>query len=110
MIRLTLSVFSFCLANLVSAQSSDFIILKKNSKSIRTFFAGSNISFITTAGVFRDGRIIMIKNDSIVIQEFLVQKIPTTMGTYMLDTAGSFRYAYNYNEIKKIRGISAKEI
>lgn len=82
-----------------SAQSSDFIILKKKNKTIRNIFAGSNIEFMTTRGAYRDALINAIKNDSIYLQEFVVNRVPTTFGSYMLDTVGSFRYAYHYNEI-----------
>ena len=82
-----------------SAQSSDFIILKKKNKTIRNIFAGSNISFVTTGGAYRDAYITGIKKDSIYLQEFVVNRIPTTLGTYVLDTAGSFRYIYHYNQI-----------
>lgn len=81
------------------SQSSDFIILKKKNKTIRNIFAGSNIEFVTTGGAYRDAYITGIKNDSIYLQEFVVNRIPTTFGTYMLDTAGSFRYIYHYNQI-----------
>lgn len=82
-----------------SSQSSDFIILKKKNKTVRNIFAGSNIEFMTTGGAYRDAYITGIKNDSIYLQEFVVNRVPTTFGTYMLDTAGSFRYVYHYNQI-----------
>ncbi|MBC7937710.1 MAG: hypothetical protein H7Y86_20365 [Rhizobacter sp.] len=95
----------------VPAQSSDFIILKKKNKTIRNIFAGSNIEFISTNGAYRDALINAIKNDSIYLQEFVVNRVPTTFGTYMLDTVGSFRYMYHYNQIgsfgpKKQRGFN----
>lgn len=93
-ILLTL-IFSTCD---VTAQS-DFIILKKKNKTIKTFYPGSNIQFMTKGGAYRDAVINSIRNDSIFLQEFLVRQIPTTIGTFILDTAGSFRYAYNYNDI-----------
>ena len=82
------------------AQSPDFIILKKNSKTIRNYYPGINIQFVSTGGVYRDALITEIKNDSIYLQEFLVRRLPTVYGTYINDTAGSFRYTYHYNEIK----------
>ena len=81
------------------AQSSDFIILKKRSKSAKIFYKGANIEFVTTGGAYRNALIKDIKHDSIFLQEFLINRIPTTIGTYIIDTVGSFRYAYNYKEI-----------
>ena len=83
----------------VKAQSSDFIILKKKNKTVKLFYKGDNIEFITTSGAYRSALINVIKNDSIFLQEFLINRIPTTLGFYVIDTVGSFRYAYNYNEI-----------
>jgi hypothetical protein len=81
-------------------QGSDFIILKKRNKTVKTFYAGSNIEFVTTSGAYRNGLINTIERDTIFMQEFLVQRIPTTFGTYILDTAGSFRYKYDYHEVQ----------
>ncbi len=79
------------------SQSSDMISLKKGRKVLQTFFKGQNIIFTTREGASRDALITNIKNDSIFLQEFLIIRRPTTYGGYILDTAGSFRYAYNYN-------------
>lgn len=78
------------------AQSSDLISLRKGKKVLQTFFKGQNIIFTTSDGASRDALITNIKNDSIFLQEFLIIRRPTTYGGYILDTAGSFRYAYDY--------------
>lgn len=83
----------------LQAQSSDFIILKKKNKTVKIFYKGSNIEFITTSGAYRNALINDIKNDSIFLQEFLINRIPTSLGFYVIDTVGSFRYAYKYKEI-----------
>lgn len=84
---------------LLHAQS-DFIILKKKDRTIKTFYAGQNIEFVTTGGAYRNAFINQIKNDSIFLQEFLIRRIPSTLGFIINDTTGSFRYSYNYKEIK----------
>lgn len=81
------------------AQSADFIVLKRKGRTVKTFYKGSNIEFLTTGGAYRDALIRNIRNDSIFLQEFLIRRIPTTLGFYITDTAGSFSYAYNYKEI-----------
>lgn len=81
------------------AQSSDFIILKKGNKTIRNIYAGTNLKFVTTNGAYRDGLVTAIHNDSIYLQEFLVRRLPTIYGSYINDTAGSFRYTYHYNQV-----------
>lgn len=92
-------VLFFGVPLLTNAQTNDFITLRKKDRVIRTYFVGEHISFLTSNGAFRDAEITAVKNDSIYLQEFLTRKIPTTYGGYILDTAGSFRYAYNYREI-----------
>jgi len=84
------------------AQSADFIILKKHNKTVATYFSGTNISFTTNTGAFFEGRINQIKNDSIYLQEFLTRYLPTTFGTYIIDTMGSYHYKYHYNQVAAI--------
>lgn len=81
------------------AQNADFITVKKKGKTIQTIFAGRNIEFSTTSGAYISAFINGIKNDSLYLQEFLVQQLPTTFGTYILDTLGSYRYKFHYNQI-----------
>lgn len=80
-------------------QASDFIILKKNSKTIKYYYAGSQIEFVSASGAYRNALINQIKNDSIYLQEFYVVRRPTTFGSFILDTAGSFRYVYHYKDV-----------
>ncbi len=75
-------------------------MLKKNNKTLRYYYAGSQIEFVTVTGAYRDALITAIKNDSLYLQEFLVRRLPTTYGSFILDTAGSFRYTYHYTQIK----------
>ena len=83
----------------LKAQPSDFIILKKKNKTVKIYYKGYNIEFITSSGTYRNAFIKDIKNDSIFLQEFLINRVPTSLGFYIIDTVGSFKYAYNYNEI-----------
>ncbi len=81
------------------AQNADFIIVKKKAKTYKTIFAGSNIEFTTTSGAYINAYINGIKNDTLFLQEFLVQRLFTTIGTYILDTLGSYHYKFHYNQI-----------
>jgi hypothetical protein len=90
----------FCFFN-AAAQKGDFLILKKKSKVVKMYFEGSQIEFITTTGAYRNAVITDIKNDSIFLREFVIRRIPTTLGFYIIDTVGSFRYSYNYKQIYK---------
>jgi hypothetical protein len=81
------------------SQSADFILIKKKNKTLQTYFAGREIAFTTTSGSYINAHINGIKNDTLYLQEFLVQRLPTTIGTYILDTMGSYHYKFHYNQI-----------
>ncbi len=96
-----------------NAQSADFIYLKKKNKTIQTIYAGRHISITTQSGAYITAFINGIKNDTLFLQEFIINYTPTTIGTYIVDTAGSYHYKFHYNQIKAIgkkakRGFNAK--
>lgn len=94
-------LFVLCFsATAANAQQADFIVLKKNRKTVQNFFSGTQIEFVAYNGAYRNALITAIKNDSLYLQEFIVYRMPTTLGTYVLDTSGSYRYVYHYNQIK----------
>ena len=84
------------------AQSADFIILKKHNKTIQTFYSGTNIAFTAERGAFINATINGIKNDTLYLQEFIIRYLPTTIGTYIIDTIGSYHYKYHYTQIMAI--------
>jgi hypothetical protein len=98
---LSLFILLFITAN-IFAQPSDFITLKKKGRTIKTFFAGSNISFITTGGANFNVQINNIRNDSIFVTEFIIVQVPTRLGVYVLDTLARYKYSFNYREIGTI--------
>ncbi len=94
-------------------QSADFIIVKKRGKTIKTIYAGTNIEFTTTSRAYINAQINGIKNDTLFLQEFIIRYLPTTFGTYIIDTAGSYHYKFHYNQIatlgrKAKRGFDTK--
>jgi hypothetical protein len=80
------------------SQSADFIQLKK----IITFYNGMEIAFTSESGSFINAHINGIRNDTLYLQEFIVRYLPTNIGTYVIDTVGSYRYKYHYNQIAAI--------
>lgn len=84
------------------SQSADFIRLKKNNKTIATFYSGSSIAFTAESGSFINATINGIKNDTLYLQQFIIRYLPTTIGSYIIDTAGSYHYKYHYNQIVAI--------
>jgi hypothetical protein len=99
--RLFLLIVLFAAAG-AFAQPSDFITLKKRSKTIKTFFAGSNMSFITTSGGNFNVQIDHIRNDTLFVTEYIIVPVPTRLGVYVLDTAARYRYNFHYNEIRSV--------
>lgn len=84
------------------SQSADFIQLKKNNKTIIAFYSGMDIAFTSESGSFINAHINGIKNDTLYLQEFIVRYLPTNIGTYIVDTVGSYRYKYHYNQVAAI--------
>ncbi len=84
------------------AQSSDVILLKRNKKTIKRYFAGTDINITTTTGAYINGNITKIKNDTLFLKQFVIRQMPTQLGVYVLDTIATYYYNYHYNQIKAI--------
>ena len=89
----------FFISSASYAQSADFIQLKKNNKTIASWYSGTTISFTAESGAFINATINGIKNDTLYLQQFIIRYLPTTIGTYIIDTAGSYHYKYHYNQV-----------
>jgi hypothetical protein len=84
------------------SQSADFIQLKKNNKTVASFYSEMNIAFTSETGSYIDALITGIKEDTLYLQQFIIRYLPTNFGTYIVDTVGSYRYKYHYNQILAI--------
>jgi hypothetical protein len=98
---LFLSFLSLLFYSLSFAQT-DFIALKKKDRTVRTLFAGSQISFTTSLRTY-SGRIDAIGKDSIYLLEYDVRQVPTNLGVYMLDTVATYHSEICYRDILKVR-------
>lgn len=85
----------------VFSQPSDFLIIKKGQRSIKSFFAGSNIAFETDKG-FYEGQINAIQKDSLFLTVFDIKQVMTNFGFYILDTIATYQLTFNYKDIIKI--------
>lgn len=90
----SISFMFFC-----KAQSSDILILKKDLRTIKTFFPGNEINFTTGSG-FYNGNITSINRDTLFIIQYDIRQRPLGFGGYYLDTVASYRYGINYKQIK----------
>ena len=95
-------LFYFCCHCI--AQPSDFIVLKKNHRTVKSFFAGSRYRFKTVNGYYA-GQITSINNDSLFINQYDIRQMPTNLGVYILDTVLLTRLVFNYKDIIKIENL-----
>jgi len=91
-----LSTFSISVSSF--AQQGDFIVLKKNQRTIKSLFAGSSVSFTTATGTYT-GRINKIERDSLFVVQYDIRKVFTNLGVYITDTITSIQTAFYYKDI-----------
>ncbi len=99
--RLLLLITSFSISVLSFAQQADFIVIKKNRRTIKTLFAGSPVSFSTATGTYT-GRINKIERDSVFVLQYDIRKAFTNLGVYMIDTISSIQTAFHYKDVTSI--------
>ncbi|CAN5824450.1 hypothetical protein BH11BAC3_BH11BAC3_04080 [soil metagenome] len=99
--RLLVILFIF-FSNQTFAQHADFIMLKKHNKTIKRYYAGTEIEFTTTTGAYINAQIEGIKNDTLFLKQYVVKTFPTQLGVYVLDTVTTYYYKYHYNQIQSI--------
>lgn len=87
-------LFSSCV---VHAQS-DLLVLKKNGRTIETFFPGSEIYFSTVDRNY-NAYVTSIERDSIFLVQYDIRKQYTNLGVYILDTVGQYRYGVDYKQV-----------
>ena len=113
MLRLSLLILLTTLSFLVSAQPSDYIVLrKKNNRTLKTYFPGTFLSAVTYTGFTLNGVIKQIKNDSVFIEQWEIRQVPTQFGVPALDTI-VYTIRMHYQEIRQYlyttrSGISTK--
>ncbi len=88
----------FLFMHFSKAQSSDILILKKNLRTIKTFFPGNEINFTTASG-FYNGIITLINRDTVFLIQYDIRQRPSNLGVYFLDTVATYRYGINYKQI-----------
>ena len=100
--KLILLVCLFMVNKTAFSQGSDFIVIKKNEHTIRTFFNGSIARFRTVSGEWFDGKIVQIMNDSLFFREVIIQQVPTPWGVPRLDTMTTYVRKVHYKDISAI--------
>lgn len=97
---LCIAIFSFTIY--ASSQASDFIVIRKNGVTIKSFLKGAYVKFFVTNGEYIESYITDIRNDSMYFKQIIVRQIGTPWGVPNLDTVATPIRSITYNEIDGI--------
>lgn len=86
------------LYSLAGSAQSDLLILKKNNRTIQSFFPGSEIIFSANERYY-DAYVTSIERDSVFLIQYDVRQVATNLGVYMLDTVARYHFAIDYKDI-----------
>jgi hypothetical protein len=65
---------------------SDWLVLKKNGKTIKTYMPGARIDFLTTNKTPVSGVMYKLRNDTLYLIQFDIRMMPTKTGGILNDT------------------------
>jgi hypothetical protein len=86
------------------SQPSDIISVRKgNGNIVKTFIASSPIIFETKSGMYVNGIIKQIKNDSVFVTTYDIRIFQTNLGVTMVDTIARHIAGIHYKDILKIK-------
>lgn len=94
-------IISIFFVSSVNAQVSDFILFKKKGITQKTYFTGSTINFISNNGANIEANILAIRNDSLLLRQYITRPVMSQLGVYVLDTS-FYYYQYHYKDIAVI--------
>ncbi len=102
-VKIVLMMFFVFVSLLSIAQKSDIIVFKKgNNRTLKTYFSGTQIHFISIAGTDVQGMIRKIEKDSLYINIYDARPQYTMWGTSFWDTVSVSLSRYHYKEIREI--------
>ena len=90
-------VFLMLMAHSCLAQS-DLLILKKNNRTVKSFYPGSEMDF-STATQYYDAYITSIENDSVFLVQYDIRQVFNMLRILVPDTVASYRFGINYRDI-----------
>ncbi len=86
-------------------KGSGVLFIKKNDRTIKTYFPGQDILVYNTGGGPVSGNIERITHDSLYLMYYQSGMVPTFAGTRVLDTMGKYPIHIAINEIGAIPAI-----
>lgn len=94
-------ILGFLSLPLLSVSQGEMLLLKKNNKVFRTYYAGSSIILDEGRGL-QQAQIRRLRNDSVFLVQYQVRQVMTIMGVPGLDTVGTYEFGISYSDILKI--------
>ena len=78
---------------------NDLLLLKKNNRTVKSFYPGTHIDF-STGSRYYEAEITGIKKDSLFLIQYDIRRVYSPMlGLFVSDTVASYPFAVNYKEI-----------
>ncbi len=100
--QILLFISLLLVVNLVFAQQSDFIVLKKrNNRTLKTYYPGAFISAVTYTDFPINGYIVDIRNDSIIIRQEERRLMEAKEGMGMEVDTLIYTFGIDYHHIKQ---------
>lgn len=95
---LAICMACFCIS--LNAQKGHLLLLKDRGVTIRSFSVGDYVNFQFSNGQWLTAYVTAIKEDTIQINQFALQRVMTMFGTYGEDTLKLGKMLLHINEIK----------
>ncbi len=84
------------------AAQNDLLILKKNNRTIKSFFPGTEMDFSTDTRYY-EGNITQIKRDSVFLVQYDVRQVYSpNLGVFVLDTVSTYHFSVAFKDIYAI--------
>lgn len=95
----------FLMVNLFSFHThaqDDLLILKKNNRTVKTFYPGTEIDF-STATRYYEAYVTSVANDSVYLVQYDIRRVMTNVGAIILDTVAQYHFGVNYHDILSLQ-------
>jgi len=100
--RLILILMMLLLGTHTCLAQNDLLLLKKNNRTVKSFYPGTHIAFSTDSRYY-EAQITGIKKDSLFLVQYDIRRVYSPMlGLFVSDTVAVYPFAINYKEITSL--------
>jgi hypothetical protein len=100
--RLILILTMLLLGTYTCSAQNDLLLLKKNNRTLKSFYPGTHINF-STGSRYYEAQITSIKKDSLFLVQYDIRRVYSPMlGIFVSDTVAVYPFAINYKEITSL--------